>query len=434
MKGAARWAAPFSTGASPSTLPNRAMHPSALIVENIRSYKRRSTLRIRPLTLVFGSNSAGKSTLVRTIAAIASTNYQPATNRCLIDMTPFRGASVDDVISRRSPYEPFLSVGLSWSTDDGATVRIDQKIRRMNETGPPVTVVDEILIEDNGSASRFQWVPNPEFAPTFRSESGRSVRLRNTGPFLVPKSFKKLEKPIRDLRAHEWVDSIRDAPPRAFVPTDLVQQHPRGSSYYHRLALDHYQGGRVLEQVSAWLERATSLSLSIQQFPVPRSAPQSLYEVSSLGEPSTSSNLVDTGEGICQVVPVLTALAFFKQSDSSLLSVEHPTLHLHPRAHVHLANALVDVARERHQSGALIVETHSPVLLLALQLAVARGQCDPAWISVAWIRSDSSGETHVDNLDIDRSGVVEGLPVSAFREETELARELLSARNRTPSR
>ena len=85
-------------------------------------------------------------------------------------------------------------------------------------------------------------------------------------------------------------------------------------------------------------------------------------------------SIADVGFGVSQVLPVLVALIV--ADPGQLVYLEQPELHLHPRAQVALAQVLADAAKRGVR---VVVETHSSLLLLAVQTLVAEGTSRRSW-------------------------------------------------------
>ncbi|NJL59649.1 MAG: AAA family ATPase [Desulfobacteraceae bacterium] len=59
------------------------------------------------------------------------------------------------------------------------------------------------------------------------------------------------------------------------------------------------------------------------------------------------SNIVDTGDGISQVLPIVVAMkSLLFESNPILYIIEQPELHLHPQAHAAVAELMIDVAEK----------------------------------------------------------------------------------------
>lgn len=110
-------------------------------------------------------------------------------------------------------------------------------------------------------------------------------------------------------------------------------------------------------------------------------------------------NIADVGFGVSQTLPVLVAL--LAATREQIVYVEQPELHLHPRAQVALAEILL---RAIDRGVRLVIETHSSLLILALQAAIAAGRIAPDRVSLNWFTRDAIGQTHVAEAEIGEDG------------------------------
>lgn len=110
-------------------------------------------------------------------------------------------------------------------------------------------------------------------------------------------------------------------------------------------------------------------------------------------------NIADVGLGLSQVLPVLVALIVAEPGQ--LVYLEQPELHLHPRAQVTLARVLADAAKRGVR---VVVETHSSLLLLGVQTLVAEGDLSPELVKLHWFTRREDGVTEVNSADLDEVG------------------------------
>ncbi|MBM3214794.1 DUF3696 domain-containing protein [Candidatus Poribacteria bacterium] len=145
---------------------------------------------------------------------------------------------------------------------------------------------------------------------------------------------------------------------------------------------------RSLELASDYrVQRIDGMYISIQIARMPK------------GEDPFYDNLYDVGIGVRAVLPVLVALLFAERGRAVYL--EHPELHLHPKAQWNLAKCLADAAKRGVQ---VIVETHSDLLLLGIQTLVAKGELSPDLVKLHWFKREDDGRTAVDSRDLDKRG------------------------------
>jgi predicted ATPase len=117
-------------------------------------------------------------------------------------------------------------------------------------------------------------------------------------------------------------------------------------------------------------------------------------------------NITDVGLGVSQVLPVVVALIVAEPGQ--LVYLEQPELHLHPRAQVALAHVLADAAKRGVR---VVAETHSSLLLLAVQTLVAEGDLPPELVKLHWFTRREDGVTEVNSVDLDEAGAYGDWPV-----------------------
>ena len=110
-------------------------------------------------------------------------------------------------------------------------------------------------------------------------------------------------------------------------------------------------------------------------------------------------SIADVGLGVSQVLPVLVALIIAEPGQ--LVYLEQPELHLHPRAQIALAQVLADAAKRGVR---VVAETHSSLLLLAVQTLVAEGDLSPELVKLHWFTRADNGATKIDTADLDETG------------------------------
>ena len=143
------------------------------------------------------------------------------------------------------------------------------------------------------------------------------------------------------------------------------------------------------------------------------------YEVKICTKGSRSwVDLPDVGFGISQVLPVLVQ-CFYAPSGSVIL-MEQPEIHLHPKAQSVLADVLIDVIRSK-ENGAdrniqLIIETHSEHFLRRLQRRIAENEISKDKVS-AYFSDFIKDKPTLTPLLIDDFGNIKNWPEHFFGDE-----------------
>ena len=120
------------------------------------------------------------------------------------------------------------------------------------------------------------------------------------------------------------------------------------------------------------------------------------------------NSLTDVGFGVSQVLPVITML--MSAPEGSIVLLEQPELHLHPNAQAALADLMLEVAENRNLQ--LIVESHSEHIVRRLQRRIAEASpafATPEHVKMYYCQPGEGGAT-IDEVDVDRFGQIANWP------------------------
>lgn len=110
---------------------------------------------------------------------------------------------------------------------------------------------------------------------------------------------------------------------------------------------------------------------------------------------NTVVTLSDVGVGLSQVIPILEALAnsAIGRKPGSILTIEQPELHLHPKMQGDLADLFIDASR--HGKMNLIAETHSEAILLRVIRRLREGSLEPDKVAVIFVENDMATKSNI---------------------------------------
>ena len=141
-----------------------------------------------------------------------------------------------------------------------------------------------------------------------------------------------------------------------------------------------------------------SIELKISRLPVSDTRQAKIIKKKN-GISKDHVNIADVGLGVSQALPIIVAL--LAASEGQIVYIEQPELHLHPRAQIGLAKILVDAA---NRGVRVVAETHSSLLLLAIQTLVANGTISPDIVRLHWFQLDVNGSASIDTAKLDSKG------------------------------
>lgn len=373
----------------------------------------------RRLTLLYGYNNAGKSALMRglvLVGASCSPRHAQGGEPLALSHSSARRATFRELLSLQAR-ESRLRVGLEW--DDCTSVLFDLIEVATRGEAVSAAILERISVKGE-NALEAEWQPG----------AGADYRI---GDIVEPLTFAGLlpsgEKlaPLRKRLEQfgssiHWLSAARDPIERRSPPRPARQLDERGANVLDVLLTEGAASPVTLE-VKRWFASALHVD-----FEVKADSGGVFADVAPLAAPHARVHLASVGEGIGQVLPVITSCALARHGrlgPEPIVAIEQPELHLHPAAELLLTDVLS--APGDHQAR-FIVETHSETLLLGVQLAVVEGRLSSDDVAVYWIESDNSGESRATPIKITATGAREDWPPGVFSEAVEQSRKILQAR------
>jgi len=142
-------------------------------------------------------------------------------------------------------------------------------------------------------------------------------------------------------------------------------------------------------------------------------------------KPNLSTNIVNEGLGLNQTAFSFAQLAIAPRN--SLIAIEEPELHLHPKAQNELMDIFVEIARKEKKK--ILLTTHSEHVLFRLLINVAKGVLQPEDLSIYFFEKENAS-TIVKKLRIDEKGRIEGSLPGFFEEEMNEFKDYIDALKR----
>jgi hypothetical protein len=428
--------------AKPSTPPAQGI--TRITVQGFKSLANETSVEIRPLTILAGANSSGKSSIMQPILLLKQTleaPYDPGP--LLLDGSHVRFTSPTQFLSRPSDdrEQQGMSVGMERVTDLTVPVTASFGVSfasRSRSDGEPQVYTSEVTYSRSDRTGKCIWHPvmerpeiealaawssNPELPQTPPSRHIANWHVEPNRFFLEAVVSEDYDKPVggagrgmavitssgdalqfsKALIALLHIPGLRGLPGRAYPFTGNGPQFPGPFDPYTASIIDDWQEkgdgrasviGTHLESLGlTWTVKtrrilSTQIEVLVGRLPHRgRSGADDLV------------NIADVGFGVSQVLPVLVAL--LAAEPGRLVYLEQPELHLHPKAQVALAGILAEAAKRGVR---VVAETHSALLLLAIQTLVAEAKLPPEDVILHWFERGKDGVTKVTPAELDEDG------------------------------
>ncbi len=438
-----------------------------LKLDNFKIWKSTGTLRLAPVTLLLGTNSSGKSSLIQALLLIRQTVQSKDENLDLNLGNPDDGDSVTlgqfrDVLCRHGDSDK-VGIEFRWSQKGGdghaaifsaqyagnvdgvpelVSLRIGLEAKEFaveRKASDTYTVripnVDELIIVDHTASPKQSFV----FPRKFFHLVGEEPDVNNIS-FNLREELSRIIYlgPVRRLAQRDYMwngrmpASISDDGAKAI---DVLIADGVASAKARKEAAASGQpdpfefNTSLFMEVEHWLQRM-GLADAITVEVIGHSARYELL----IHRDGEVSNLKDVGVGVAQVLPVIVAALFAKPGHIVIL--EEPESHLHPLAQAVLAELFAAVSRERGVQ--FIVETHSEHLFRRMQTLMAKGEISQQQLAMYFV-SRQGKEAKIDELQADEVGRIKNWPDKFFgdvlgetREQTRLAFEQQKKARSTP--
>lgn len=214
-----------------------------------------------------------------------------------------------------------------------------------------------------------------------------------------------------------YLGPLRSAPQR-FYSRAAGSGHP-GDGRDAFLFL--YDNASSVQEVNDWFKKL-EIPYAVDVVPVHAEAvPGLVGDLVAVSLQDLRSNVVvtpaDVGYGISQAIPIVVELT---ARSHSIICIEQPETHLHPRLQARLGDLLIDATNPEGRANQLIVETHSEHLLLRVQRRIREDDIDAGNVCVLYVDQNEDGSARVQRLRLDEDGdFVDEWPDGFFDERME---------------
>jgi len=428
-----------------------------LKLENFKIWRSTGPVRLAPLTLLLGTNSSGKSSLIQSLLLIRQTvkgddagldlNLGNPDADDTVTMGQFRDLLCRHGAATESAPANQVGIEFRWAAHGapaqdsalfsarygaGPSGSAELRYLRLGKDGEGFTALRQkpgiyrLLLANQKLPVRQSADYRPERSFAFSAATLNKLGpladgIRRVGPALLDELSRIIYLgPVRQLARRDYVWSgrmpahIGDDGGRAvdvLIASGVAQQAARGEDRPD-------DAGRIFRETERWLRE-----LDVAEGLLVRSLGRSARHELLVNHRGAVVNLKDVGVGVSQVIPVVVAALFAKPGH--IVIVEEPESHLHPLAQAKLTELMANVSAARGVQ--FIVETHSEHLFRRMQTLMARQQVQPSQAALYFVEREGQA-AKLRELKLDDLGRVANWPDKFFgdslgetREQTALA-------------
>ena len=436
------------------------MRIQTFMLKDVRCFEGEQKFNIRPLTLLVGENSTGKSTVLGCIQTLSYYFNFWWRGNFDFNLEPYEMGAFADIarkIGGRGGKSNEFQLGFEVRIDQAETVNylvelverergaepIAKKIRIIFKDGEIVMQAKE---EEDQEQIRFQldgpYLGNKENEFLFKCNlsSGpdiiyeRVLHHRNVPDDFISnlKSLKKFEKYLQSIysrqesRKKEQIPGLRDLWisiwPRvntAFESFAPLRSKPK-RTYNPDRVLEDSQGSELPMVLMNMFRSDSNSWKSIQKELMTFGKASGLFQDISVRKLGNSTNdpfqlqvkargpkvnIIDVGYGVNQILPILVRI--LRRGTPSGFLIQQPEVHLHPKGQAELASLLIALSQKLKHS--FVVETHSDYMIDRARIEIRKGNIRPEDVSLIYLEpKQRSVKAH--NISFDRMGNLMGTP------------------------
>lgn len=439
---------------------------TSLRLRNFKGWSDTGDLRLAPITVFFGTNSSGKSSIGQFLMMLKQTASSPDRGQVLHPgdgSTAVDLGTMEDLVHLHDPSKE-LQFELRWKALPPLEIKdaLTDKSFRGSEVEFEATIGFEAGRATRAQCRRFGYrfvgsgdpefgagmVPDPKAAGKFRLEAKGIEAVRKTGrawPLPPPLKFFGFPDEVASyyqnaadlgdltfslqslLRGVSYLGPLREEPRRHYpwagdTPEDVGTRGERWvsallSGAKRKLSLGFKQRAKSFEALIAVKLQQLGLIHSFSVVPLAKGVREYRVRV-RVKDGSPEVSIPDVGFGVSQVLPVVVQCFYAPQH--STVVIEQPELHLHPAVQQNLADLFISATKAREEGDdrgvQFLVESHSEHFLRRLQRRIAEGGIDERDVAIYFCDSGRDGSI-MNSIELDAYGHIRNWPPDFFGDQ-----------------
>lgn len=368
---------------------------SYLTLKNFKCFEEQS-FALGNLTIVAGANGAGKSTLIQALMLLRQSDLDKRT--LLSEKVRLRGSLVNLRSADAIRYFESEDTDVTISIEDDT---IDEAL--------DVTIVDAVKSEDTC---------NTAVSDNLSEFESNCALFSKELVYLAPDRVRPGEVHFSNLSSDAADGRIGDK--YGMMAASRLYQALSKDENIQISEFDKSGDMRVYSNVSAWMSYIMDFNQSVKVTEQDKEHVKMSYSVNVNGI-NTEVSPFNMPFGNSSVFPIVVAL--MTAPKNSLVVIENPEAHIHPKAQTRMGELLSIAAENGIQ---IIIETHSDHLLNGVRIAVKNQQIDENNVEVHFVYADKENPLlhHTKHIQIHDDGSMEDWPVGFFDEWEESLRTL----------
>ncbi|MFK0730271.1 MAG: DUF3696 domain-containing protein [Gloeotrichia echinulata GP01] len=400
------------------------MKVKSISFENYKAFYKKQTMQLKPITILIGKNSSGKSSIAKLFTLLENSLNGDIDEPLLLNNNGVElGAEFDNLFPGNNPAGISLNFQIIFENNVEIEIALLKKV-----DGYGLDIVQwkyqddtqqfELELQDHGYfdvlSKKLYDCNFKGFIPTKFIEENKNKNL--SGNFQIEKI---------DV---DYIGPFRILPERYFYLTGQTAFRDtgvQGENAYAMLGISKLnKDDKLYQNVGNWYKEhfdGWELKVDVR-------SKKPLIQI-LLSKNDTEINIMDVGQGMNQALPLIVRANVTNRPDSMIV-LEQPELHLHPAAHGDLGELFAKSAKENNQT--FIIETHSENMLLRLRKLIVENNFGFTKddLVIYWLEDAELKGKELREITVDEEGVLSDWPEGVFNESMREILEMQKALNK----
>jgi predicted ATPase len=439
-----------------------------LSLYDFKGFKKLEELEIKPLTIIVGKNSCGKSSIIHSLLLLKQTlDSSYINNKLEFEGDYLQYSNIKEISFGQPPINKAkieYKIEFNNNEEEKKTINFSFKHKKNNSIYD--VILDKFVVEENGEKLDFVNLKKTQVSKSLSKshfnfmDKGRILNCSPTFNHFIPDGmnieFKNKEAKKRNNRLPlfvifdtkfdfiysipdifnkmKYLSPVRALPKRAYIHFSQLETQllSDGSNSAHILWLNQNKSIKFKNNDNIKLIDAVNQCFTImglKQQITPSRIGDIIYKL-NVKESYTNSqvSIADVGFGYSQVLPIiLTGLLSEKQS---MILIEQPEIHLHPSSSANLADLFLSFLENTDRQ--FLIETHSQEFINRLRLRVIENPILKELINIVFVEENLEQNENIGSkirqFQIDENGMFPEYPEGFLDESEKLANAILDAR------
>lgn len=410
-------------------------------IDKYKGFDHQNDFYISPLTLIFGNNNAGKSSITRLLPSISQST------RNGLKKIPYYPASLSGKHNLEFFYSDSQRSKLSITIDN---YEMEYTFLKLSNTS---ICVEKLILscEDFCIQLINDLEDSLEYYSLIHNDRHIDCKVQIIFDSMIPdivccdevapnenqdiaQHTSKFYRFFKDIKEKcYWIGPLRYLPSSVeYADISIDRLNIDGYGATQILASNYIKKNNVFNTVNDWFVQLFEHSLNIE-FIQPSGIDTTLISLSLSPIKNTEIRipLCDCGMGVSQIFPIFVQLALAYHGllgSNPIVVIENPELHLHDALHKNLGMIFSALIADSVIPPTLIIETHSENILLSLQIAIAEGRISSEKININWVYKDSEQKSCIKKISFNSNGLLSDDTLNeSFSTTSKLAKTLFLA-------